>query len=242
MSYKTAAEAAEPLTETIVPTHVGLILDGNRRWAREQGLPTLQGHKKGYENLKTVADAAFGRGVKYLSAFVFSTENWKRSKEEVGYLMELLFWVATHEVVEMDRKNIRLKFIGRPEGLSKKILKAIEAAEAKTAKNTGGTLGLCLNYGGHWEIADAAAKMLAEGVDPKAVTPEVFAKYLYAPELPMIDLMIRTSGEQRLSGFMLYRMEYAEMLFVEKHWPAFTPADLDEALAVYAGRQRRFGK
>lgn len=242
MSTKATSKQTTTNTETIVPVHLGIILDGNRRWAKAKGLPTLQGHRRGYDSVKTISQAAFDRGVKYFTAFVFSTENWNRSEEEVTYLMDLLAWVATTEVNEMHKKNIRVRFIGRPNGLSAKILKAIKAAEAKTAKNTAGTLGLCLNYGGQQEIADAAAAMIRDGVAAEEVTPEKFAQYIYAPDIPQLDLLVRTSGEQRLSGFMLYRSSYAEIKFIDKYWPDFNEADLEAILADFASRQRRFGK
>lgn len=202
----------------------------------------MEGHRQGYMNLKTIGEAAIERGVKYVSAFCFSTENWQRSREEVNYLMELLYWVASKEVTEIHAKGIKVKFIGSDERLSPRIIKAIRKAEELTEKNTKGTLGLCVNYGGQSELVDAMSRMLADGVSPENVTPELVSKYLYAPDVPNLDLIIRTSGERRISGFMLWRAAYAELLFVDKHWPDFTVADLDAALAAYASRQRRFGK
>jgi undecaprenyl diphosphate synthase len=224
-----------------VPVHLGLILDGNRRWARENGLPQLEGHKKGYENLLTIGLAAIDKGVRYVSAFVFSTENWHRSKEEVSYLMNLLTWVATHEVGKLHAKNIRVRFLGSRQKLSKGILRAIDSAEEKTKNNSGGTLALCLNYGGKQELVDAFSAIIARG-DQNDITEQLISDNLYAPEIPAIDLLIRTSGEQRLSNFMLWRAAYSELLFVEKHWPAFTEDDLNSAFTIYSNRQRRFGK
>lgn len=238
-----APSAANAQPFNTLPTHLGLILDGNRRWARDQGLPTFDGHKKGYENLKTIAEAAIDRGVKFISAFVFSTENWKRAQDEVKYLMDLLTWVATHEVDEMHKKEIRVVFLGKEKPLSDKNLKLIRKAEEKTKDNTRGTLALCLNYGGQTEIAEAVQKLMNAGVKPEDVTPELIQQYLYHPEIPDIDFLIRTSGEQRLSNFMLWRAAYAELYFkADKHWPAFTVEDLDAALADYAQRVRRFGQ
>lgn len=221
-------------------THLGLILDGNRRWAKAQGLPTLEGHRKGYENLKTISLAAFDKGVRYVSAYVFSTENWNRSKEEVDYLMKLLIWVAKHELKELDKKNIRVKFVGSKDKLSKSVIKAVEEAEAKTINNTAGTLLLCLNYGGHQEIVDAVNKIITQKHNGP-VSVKDFENQLYAPGVPSMDLVVRTSGEQRLSNFMLWRAAYSELLFVDKHWPDFSESDLDAALENYANRQRRFG-
>jgi undecaprenyl diphosphate synthase len=224
-----------------VPHHLGLILDGNRRWAKERGLRPFEGHRRGYLRLKTVALAAFDRGVNYVSAFVFSTENWDRSPEEVAYLMDLLHWVAKHEVTKLHKKGIRVLFLGTEKGLDPKIVKSLRESEVKTAANTGGTLVLCLNYGGQQEMADAAASLIRSGVKAEDVTPELMSKHMYAPSLPPVDLVIRTSGEQRLSGFMLWSAAYAEMKFIVKNWPSFTVADLDVALADYSNRERRFG-
>lgn len=226
---------------TGVPKHLGLILDGNRRWAKAQGIPQLEGHRKGYENIKTIAKAAINRGVETVSAYVFSTENWQRSQEEVSYLMRLLEWVVKNEIKELDKENIRVRFIGAQHPLSVRMLKAIRAAEEKTQNNSRGTVAFCLNYGGHQEIVDATKRMIADGIDAAQVSVERIGRYLYAPEIPPVDLIIRTSGEQRLSNFMLWRAAYSELLFVDKHWPAFTEDDLDTALAEYAHRQRRFG-
>lgn len=202
----------------------------------------LEGHRKGYEILKTVGRAGIERGIKYVSAYVFSTENWKRSQEEVDYLMKLLLWVTQHEVAELHKENIRVRFLGRREGLDPKIVKAIDAAEEKTKDNTKGTLALCLNFGGHAEIVDAVKEIIAERMRPADITPELIAEHLYAPDIPPIDFIIRTSGEQRLSNFMLWRASYSELYFADCHWPDFDEAELDKALAEYASRKRRFGK
>lgn len=223
------------------PNHLGLILDGNRRWAKERGLKPFEGHRRGYLKLKTIAEAAFKRNVKYVSAFVFSTENWNRSEEEVAYLMDLLYWVATKELNKLHKKNIKVVFIGTRERLSKKILNAIDNGQRKTANNTGGTLVLCFNYGGQQEISDAISSIIKEGTPADKITPDLINKHMYGPDLPPLDLIIRTSGEQRLSGFMLWSAAYAELKFVLKYWPAFTVADLDETLKEYSLRQRRFG-
>lgn len=238
-----AIAAQNPQNQLQIPTHLGLILDGNRRWAVAEGLPTFDGHKCGYENLKTIGEAAIDRGVKFVTAFVFSTENWNRAKDEVKYLMELLVWVVNHEVEEMHKKGIKVVFLGAEVRMSKKNLKLIRQAEAKTKDNSRGTLALCLNYGGQTEIAEAFQKMIAAGVNPDEVTPKVIREYLYHPEIPDVDFIIRTSGEQRLSNFMLWRAAYSELYFTaEKHWPAFTVEDLDKALQDYGERARRFGR
>lgn len=229
------------MSESVVPTHLGLILDGNRRWARAQGLPTLDGHKRGYENLRIIAEAAFDRGVSVVSAFVFSTENWDRSKEEVSYLMKLLRWVVTNEVDEMHRKNIRVCWLGSKEKLDSKLIALIQKAEALTTGNTRGTLALCLNHGGHREIADAVKRIIGQGVIPGEIDEKTITANLDHPEIPPCDLIIRTSGEQRLSNFMLWRAAYSEFIFRSETWPDFTVDALDECLLEYKSRQRRFG-
>jgi undecaprenyl diphosphate synthase len=227
--------------EQNVPKHIGLILDGNRRWAKAQGLPTLEGHRQGYKNLETITDAAQQRGVEYISAYIFSTENWSRAKDEVGYLMDLALKMVTHDLKHLHEKGVRVVWAGSKERVSAKLLKAIQNAERTTKDNTGITLVLCFNYGGQREIAEAVQRIISEGVEAADITEELIAKYLYHPEVPPIDLIIRTSGEQRISNFMLWRAAYSELYFIDKHWPAFTPEDLDEALAEYARRGRRFG-
>lgn len=225
-----------------LPIHLGFILDGNRRWAQENGLPSLEGHKKGYQRLKKIATSAFDMGIKYVSAYVFSTENWKRSKEEVDYLMNLLLWVSKVETKRLHKKNICVKFIGSKNGLGKDILKAMEDSEERTKDNDGGTLAICLNYGGHQEIVDAVKKIIQKGIKSEDITAELIQENLYDPNMPKPDLIIRTSGEQRLSGFLTWESAYSELKFIKKHWPAFTIRDLEKALDEYSTRERRFGK
>lgn len=225
----------------VLPVHLGIILDGNRRWATAKGLPTLEGHREGAEVFKEVALAAFDRGIEYLSAFVFSTENWSRTEEEVGYLMKLVVRAVESYLDTFNKRGIRIVILGRRSGLAPSVLKAIERTEEKTKENTKGTLALCFNYGGQEEIVDAVRQLVAQGLTPKEITKDVVAGALYSPEIPPIDLLIRTSGEHRTSGFMLYRSDYAELYFTDKFWPDFTASDLDKALATYTGRSRRFG-
>ncbi len=227
--------------ESNLPKHVGIILDGNRRWAKAQGLPTLEGHLKGYNNLRELSEYIVSDlKIPYLTAYVFSTENWSRTEEEVGYLMKLLLRAFGEYLEDFKQNNGRIVVLGSRDKLSPAIVKAIDKAESETKNNTGGTLALCFNYGGQAEIVDAAQKLIDK--PPKAkLTTEEFAQNLYHPEVPPLDLVIRTSGEQRLSGFMLYRAAYAEFYFAQKHWPEFTRADIDAALLEYANRKRRFG-
>ncbi len=223
-------------------THVAFILDGNRRWAKSKGLPTLEGHRRGYDNLKTIGLACLERHIRHMTAFVFSTENWNRSAEEVSYLMDLLYKAIAEEIGYFVENDVRLKVLGSRERLSPKLRSAIEAAEARTADFRRGQMNLCLNYGGRAEIIDAVKSLCAEGVRPDQVTEELLASRMWTAGIPDPDLIIRTSGEQRLSGFLTWSGVYSELLFVEKHWPDFTEKDLDAALEEYGKRQRRFGK
>lgn len=224
-----------------VPVHLGLILDGNRRWARDQGLPTLEGHRKGYENLKTIARHAFEKGVQYVSAYIFSTENWDRSQEEVDYLMNLAMKIAIKDSKQLIKENIKIVVLGIEDKVPPKLIKAWRDAEEDSKDNTGGTLALCFNYGGSRELTDAVKNILAEGITEDEVTEQTIAEHLYHPEVPEVDFMVRTSGEQRISNFLLWRMRYAELYFAPMHWPALTTDDLDDAFEEYKNRNRRFG-
>lgn len=225
----------------LVPAHVGLILDGNRRWAKDKGLPTLEGHREGSENLKRIVRHAFGQGVEYVSAFTFSTENWNRTKEEIDYLMNLAMKIAVKDSKEMIKENIKIVVMGIEDKVPPKLVKAWRDAEEDSKNNTGGTLALCFNYGGTRELVDATRAIIAEGTKPEDVDDDTIAQHLYHPEVPDIDLMIRTSGEMRISNFMLWRVRYAELYFSDKHWPAFSKEDFDMALKEFARRNRRFG-
>ncbi len=221
--------------------HLGLILDGNRRWAKAMGLPIFQGHARGYDNLKTIIREAVNQGIHYISAYIFSTENWERSKSEVSYLLNLALKIATKDVKELHKDNIRVIFIGSKDKLSTKLLQAIEKAEDLTKNNTLATVGLCFNYGGHNEIIDAVNKSI-ELKNNQQITKRDFEQLLYSKDFPDLDLIIRTSGEMRLSGFMLYKAAYAELLFNQKLWPDFDKNDLIEAIEEYYNRTRRFGQ
>ena len=226
------------MSDTVLPLHLGIILDGNRRWAQSQGLPTLEGHKRGSETFKEISLAAFERGIKFISAYVFSTENWSRTEEEVKFIMNLAVRVADTQLDEFHQKGIKILILGSREKLNPKVLKAIEKVEEKTRNNTAGTIALCFNYGGRQEIVEAAKALIAAGKEP---TEENIAQHLYAPEVPDVDLIIRTSGEHRISGYMLWRASYSELYFTDKYWPDFSVEDLDAALNDYSTRQRRFG-
>jgi len=224
-----------------LPQHIGYIVDGNRRWAKARGMSAREGHKAGYEVLKQVLLDTVAAGVPYVSAYVFSTENWKRTKAEVQWLMALLVRVLRDDLHVFIDNNIRVRILGSRERLSKKVIAAIEMAEAKTAHLTGGQALLCLNYGGQLEIADAVNALIKSGIKAGEVTPEHIEQYLYASDVPACDLVVRTSGEQRLSNFMLWRSAYSELLFIDKAWPDMTKRDVTAILKQYARRGRRFG-
>lgn len=225
----------------VLPKHVGYIVDGNRRWAKKHGLPVYEGHLAGYNALKDVAVATLDSGVQYMSAYVFSTENWQRNADEVKKLLGLVLRLLTSDIPMFNEYNIRLKVLGSREGVSPKIIKAIEKAEAATAGNTAGEFALCFNYGGQLEIVEAVKKIVQSGIPASEVDTQLISDNIYAPEVPPIDLIVRTSGEQRLSNFMLWRSAYSELLFVDKCWPDMTKEDVTAIINEYTRRQRRFG-
>ncbi|MBI4138897.1 di-trans,poly-cis-decaprenylcistransferase [Candidatus Uhrbacteria bacterium] len=222
--------------------HLAIIMDGNRRWAKEQNLPSVQGHLAGYDRLKQVGDWCLDRGIKILTVFAFSTENWKRAEEEVGFLMDLLERALTVDLKTFQEKNVRLRVIGRRDGLRSSVLRAISAAEETTKDNTRATFVICTNYGGRLEIVDACRAAIRDGLIPEEVTEASLTARMYWPEMPTPDLIIRTSGEERTSGFLTWESAYSELYWCDKHWPAFDEAELDTALEAFAARQRRFGK
>lgn len=225
-----------------IPRHLGIIMDGNRRWAKARGLPSLEGHRRGYDKLKEVGEWCLDRGVKVLTVYAFSIENWNRSKEEVSYLMDLLHRALTREIDEFMRRNIRVRVIGRREGLPDNVRAAADAIWERTKNNTRGLLQLAVNYGGQAEIVDAVRAIMLHSMIAGEVSEETIGAHLYAPDVPPADLIIRTSGEQRLSGFLTWQSAYSELYFIEKHWPDFSEQDLDAALTWFAARGRRFGK
>lgn len=224
------------MEENVLPKHLGFIVDGNRRWARERGLPTLEGHRRGIDLVADIAEECHKQGVKIVSFYIFSTENWNRSKEEVDYLMDLVEKCLKKFIKKCLKNDTRIAILGTKERLSKNLIKAVEEAEEKTKDCKENILGLCFNYGGKQEIVDATNKIDGE------VTIEKLEANLYHPEIPALDMVIRTSGEERISGFMLWRMAYAEMLFLNKKWPDMTKEDVPKILEEFVGRQRRFGK
>lgn len=229
------------MDENDTPRHIGYIVDGNRRWAKAHGLPPYEGHLAGYDAVQEVVRATFEAGVKYVSAYVFSTENWKRSQDEVNRLMGLALKIAKSDMDTLLDNNVQVRVLGAREGVDPKILAAIDDIEARSAGNTAGTLALCFNYGGQLEIAEALKNMVAAGVKPEDISPEIIGQHLYAPDIPPVDLIVRTGGEQRISNFMLWRAAYSELLFLDKFWPDMTKEDVTFILKEYSERNRRFG-
>ncbi len=221
-----------------IPTHVGIILDGNGRWAKARGLKRTAGHLAGYKNLLKLSKYILDKGTKYLSVFAFSTENFLRPAEEVNYLMDLFIKGFNEDRGYFKKENIKVVFSGRKDKLSSKVLTAMAKMEEETKNNTLGTLNICLNYGGRAEIVDAVNKIIKNG--EKEITEESFKNYLYN-DLPDIDFMIRTSGELRISNFMLWQISYAELYFPKCYFPDFNEIEYDKALIEFTKRDRRFG-
>lgn len=221
-----------------LPQHLGFIMDGNRRWAKKHGLPTYEGHLAGHNAIKEVLRAAVEAGVQYVSFYTFSTENWKRSEDEVTGIMQLVTTLIKDDVKELLKEDTRLVRLGSRVGLPEKVAKAFDEAEAKTAHCKRATAIFCFNYGGQQEIADAAKKCIADGVSPTAAA---LRARLYHSEIPDVDMIIRASGEQRLSNFMLWRAAYSEFMFIDKLWPDLKAADVTAIIDEYKNRNRRFG-
>ena len=220
-------------------THLGIIADGNRRWAKENGLPKIEGHKQGLKTIETLVAAAAKAGIPYITFYVFSTENWGREKSEVDYIMKLAETKILKMAEKMAANNIRLLILGSRGKVSPTLTSLGEKAEKITKDCTGTTACFCFNYGGEQEIADAANKALeADG----KITPATIRKHLYEPEVPDLDMIVRTSGEERISGFMLWRAAYAELMFMKKYFPEMEAGDIEMILAEYNSRNRRFGK
>lgn len=232
------------MNEIKIPKHVAIILDGNGRWAKEKGLSRSKGHDAGFENLKKISRYIFSQGIEVLSVYAFSTENFKRSEAEVGHLMEIFLHFFKTEMKKYEKENIKIVFSGREEPLKPEIIKAMREIEEKTKQNTGGIFNICINYGGMAEITDAIQKISKEVIDGKikieTITEDLIENYLYQT-LPPIDFLIRTSGEYRVSNFMLWQLSYAEMYFPKVYFPDFNEQEFDKALIEYTKRDRRFG-
>ncbi len=224
--------------------HAAIIMDGNGRWAKAKGLPRTAGHKAGADNVRTIAIAADELGIKYLTLYAFSTENWKRSKDEVGYLMKLPAYLFGRYMREFLDRGYRIRMIGELDVLPKATEKVLRDAEEESKNNTGLSLNICMNYGSQREIALAASAYAKDVLDGKAklgISEDDFSNYLMTKDFPPVDLLIRTSGEKRISNYLLYQIAYAELEFVPESWPEFTPEVLRRCIDEYHHRNRRFG-
>jgi undecaprenyl diphosphate synthase len=236
-----SAKASTELPESI-PKHVAIVMDGNGRWAQARGLPRLAGHRAGTENLRRIIEASVEFGIQYLTVYAFSTENWDRPKEEVSGLMGIFDEVFDRELAELHRQGAQLRHIGRLEGVSeslrKKVIKGIEL----TKNNDRLVLNVAFNYGGRDEIVQAVKAIIHDGVQPEDVTEELVSQYLYTSDCPDPDLVIRTSGELRISNFLIWQAAYAEWIFPKTYWPDFGREELLAAIQEYSRRERRYGR
>ena len=229
-----------------IPHHVALVMDGNGRWAKKRGLPRTKGHEAGELALFDVVEGAIQIGVKELSAYAFSTENWRRSPDEVKFLMGFNREVIRRRRDQMNEMGVRIRWVGRPQRLWKTVIDELQIAEELTSKNRTLTLNMCVNYGGRAEITDAAAAIARDvqrrKIKPEQVNEKLFARYLDEPKMSDVDLFLRSSGEQRTSNFLIWQSAYAEMVFMDVLWPDVTRETLWKAIQIYADRDRRFGK
>jgi undecaprenyl diphosphate synthase len=224
-----------------VAQSVAIIMDGNGRWAKRRRLPTAAGHRAGARTVRRIVEASIDLGIHDLSIFAFSTENWSRPREEVDALMDIFAETIERELPDLAEQGVRVRFIGRRDRAPEELQRRMAGMEDRTELNSRLNLWVAFDYGGRAELVEAARRIVESGVDPEEIDENVFAANLYAPDLPDPDLLIRTSGELRVSNFLLWQLAYAELAFVDKLWPDFEPRDLQHALAEYASRRRRFG-
>lgn len=222
-----------------IPACIGIILDGNRRWAKENGLPAFEGHRRGMDNVEPIARAARDMGIRHMVVYAFSTENWGRAKEEVSYLMDIFETTARERLAGFSEEGIAVHFAGQRERFPENLQDAMRKAEEKNPENPALTLWICISYGGRAEIVQAARSVAGSG---ETITEESLSGHLWTAGMPDPDLIIRTSGEHRISNFLLWQSAYSELFFLKKHWPAFTKSDLETVLDEYATRERRVGK
>jgi len=224
-----------------LPVHVAIVPDGNGRWAEQRGLPRLKGHQAGVKNMRAIVEYLNDYQVKCVTLYGFSTENWGRPKEEITGLFRILKERIDRDVPKLHKKNVKVCHLGRIGELPDWLQKSIKSAEKLTGHNTGLTLSLAFNYGGHLEIIDAVRRIVADGISPEKIDEKLFSDYLYTAGLPDVDLLIRTADEVRLSNFLIWQTAYSEYYFTKVLWPDFGKKDIDQALLVYSQRERRFG-
>ena len=222
--------------------HIAIIMDGNRRWAKEKFLPSAMGHQKGVESLKSTMRLFDKFGIKYLTIYAFSTENWNRKKEEVEFLMGLLAKTLLNELDEMHRENVKITFFGDLSKLNPKLIEITRHAEEKTKNNTGVNLNIAFNYGSRDEITHALKSIIKEGIQAEDITEETISQHLYTKNIPDPDLLIRTGGEKRISNYLLWQIAYSEVYVTDAYWPDFDEKELSKAIIEFQSRNRRFGK
>ena len=235
-------KTGSPNLPKVIPQHIAIIMDGNGRWAKKRGLPRLAGHKAGTENLRRIIKACVEFGIEYLTIYAFSTENWGRPREEVDGLMRIVEDVIEKELIELDQQGVQLRHLGQLDQLSPNLQKKVLTAVDQTRHNSKLVLSIAFNYGGRDEIMHAVQQMLIDKVDPQDITPELVSRYLYTAGTPDPDLIIRTSGELRISNFLIWQAAYSEWYVTATFWPDFGKEELRKALDEYASRDRRFGK
>lgn len=222
--------------------HVAIIMDGNRRWAREHNLPSAAGHKKGVDSLREITRACDDLGIKYLTVYAFSTENWNRTKEEVDFLMDLVAITLKNELSEMHKEGVKISFIGDLTRFNEKLQKVIYNSIEKTKYNSGVNLQIALNYGSRDEITNAVRQIINLGYTAEEITPQIISENLYTSNIPDPDLLIRTGGEKRISNYLLWQIAYSEVIVVDEYWPEFNKNSLMKCIEEYSMRQRRYGK
>ena len=239
--HSAAGLAADVIDRARIPRHVAIIMDGNGRWAARQGLPRIRGHEQGTENIRRITFAAGELGIEYLTLWAFSTENWRRPPDEIAGILRVLAEAVERETVELHRQGARLRHIGSLDGLPESTRQAVLDAIELTKDNDRLVLTLAFNYGGRQELVEAIRNLVADGIPPDQIDERAVSRYLFTHDLPDPDLVVRTSGEHRMSNFLIWQAAYAELFFTPVLWPDFGPDDLRAAVADYAGRERRFG-
>ena len=230
------------IVEELKLKHIAIIMDGNRRWAKEKFLPSAMGHQKGVDSLRSTMRLFDKYGIKYLTVYAFSTENWNRKKEEVEFLMGLLAKTLLNELDEMHAENVKIRFLGDLSKLGDYLIDIVKKAENKTKNNTGVNLNIAFNYGSRDEIKNALKEIVKEGVAPEEITEELISQHLYTKDIPDPDLLIRTGGEKRISNYLLWQLAYSELYVTDKYWPEFNNEELCKAIIDFEHRNRRFGK
>lgn len=222
--------------------HIAIIMDGNRRWAKEKFLPSAMGHQKGVDSLRSTMRLFDAYGIKYLTVYAFSTENWNRKKEEVEFLMGLLTKTLLNELDDMHKENVKITFLGNISQLNKNLIEIVNNAQEKTKNNTGVNLNIAFNYGSRDEITNAVKEILKKGINPENITEQTISDHLYTKNIPDPDLLIRTGGEKRISNYLLWQLAYSELYVTDAYWPEFNDKELTKAIIEFENRNRRFGK